>query len=159
MANRTLRNPRRETHYHTPAVPLPPHIDYDRCISLVADSSLEGIGIMEGDRMLVFLTSDVRSGDLVSFQSKDGCHVRCYYTQPGGGHRVEPRHPDLATHIYKRDEGSPRGVVFRVERAGRIVKNIGMKLRNVTRAMMKDDSEWSEFIRLEDDDVEGEVSR
>jgi hypothetical protein len=89
--------------------------------TICADGSLSEIGVKAGDTAVVYVTQDIRNGDIVSASTPDGLFIRQYNFTPGGDVRLEPLGDEYDPLIYRPGEVKTIGRVVQFERNGRVI--------------------------------------
>lgn len=98
-------------------LPIPVHMVNNRnCFALrIIGSSMTGVGILEGDFVIVRAQSDADPGDIVVALLEDEATVKRFYPE-GGRIRLQPENPSLAPSIVDADVVQILGKVIGVHR-------------------------------------------
>lgn len=100
-------------------------------VLIANDESLSGIGVKSKDRAVVFITTDIQSGDLIEVETPDGLFIRRYNFTPGLEIRLEPLCDEYEPLIYRIEDVKIIGRVIHFERDGKIIIPMSPFLRPI----------------------------
>lgn len=95
---------------------------------IIPDNSLSDIGVKRKDVAIVFLTSDIKSGDLVLLDMPRGHLTGKFHLAPDGIIHIDPLNDEYEPEVYSPGEAKIAGRITHFERNGQEV-SLGIELR------------------------------
>ena len=84
-------------------------------LSEICGDSLTGVDIRDGDLALIYLTADIKPGDLVAVLTPEGLLVK-FLSFHAGQIRLQSANPHYPPHDYDPEDVNIQGKVIRTER-------------------------------------------